>query len=108
MVMPPVQKGGLATRGVKMVLFEGGSAGTIALAAAGAMLGGAMATAWAQATIGSAAMGVLAEKPEEAFKLIVYMALPELIVLLGFVVAFLLVGKIDVGAAAAVVAEHAA
>ena len=30
---------------------------------------------------------------EEAFKLIIYMALPELIVLLGFVVAFMMVGK---------------
>ena len=46
-------------------------------------------------------MGVLAEKPEEAFKLIVYMALPELIVLLGFVVAFLLIGKMDAAVAAA-------
>ena len=92
---------GLAERGVKMVLVElGGVNGAYAAAAAVSMLAGAFATAWAQATIGSAAMGVLAEKPEEAFKLIVYMALPELIVLLGFVVAFLLVGKIEVGAAA--------
>ncbi|MEM4634128.1 MAG: hypothetical protein QW275_03165 [Candidatus Anstonellaceae archaeon] len=82
-----------------MVWFE--NAGAIGIAAAVAMAGGALATAWAQASIGSSVMGVLAEKPEEAFKLIVYMALPELIVLLGFVVAFLLVGKIDLGAAAA-------
>jgi len=101
------KKGRLATRGVKMVLFEG-EAGAIGIAAAAAMMGGAIATAWAQATVGSAAMGVLAEKPEEAFKLIVYMALPELIVLLGFVVAFLLVGKIEVGSAAvAAAAGHA-
>ena len=68
--------------------------GAIAVGAAIAMFGGAVGTAWAQASIGSSVMGVLAEKPEEAFKLIVYMALPELIVLLGFVVAFLLLGKI--------------
>jgi len=85
-----------------MVWFN--DAGTIGIAAAIAMLGGAVGTAWAQASIGSSVMGVLAEKPEEAFKLIVYMALPELIVLLGFVVAFLLVGKIEVGTAAVPVA----
>jgi F0F1-type ATP synthase membrane subunit c/vacuolar-type H+-ATPase subunit K len=48
----------------------------------------------AQASVGSAIMGVVAERPEDTFKLIVYMALPELIVIFGFVVAFLLVGKI--------------
>ncbi len=82
-----------------MVLLE--NTGAIGLAAAVAMFGGAMATAWAQASIGSSVMGVLAEKPEEAFKLIVYMALPELIVLLGFVVAFLLIGKVEASAPAA-------
>ncbi len=63
------------------------------------MAGSALATAWAQASIGSSIMGVLAEKPEEAFKLIVYMALPELIVLLGFVVSFLMVQQLGVKAA---------
>ncbi len=71
------------------------------MAAAVAMFGGAIGTAWAQASIGSSIMGVVAEKPEEAMKLIVYMALPELIVLLGFVVAFLLIGEVK-GAEAAV------
>ena len=82
-----------------MVWFDNN--GAMAIGAAIAMFGGAVGTAWAQASIGSSIMGVLAEKPEEAFKLIVYMALPELIVLLGFVVAFLLLGKIS-GEAAAV------
>lgn len=81
-----------------MVLLD--NAGAFGMAAAIAMAGGAIGTAWAQASIGSSVMGVLAEKPEEAFKLIVYMALPELIVLLGFVVAFLLLGQVE-GAAAA-------
>jgi V/A-type H+-transporting ATPase subunit K len=66
----------------------------IAIGAGLAMAGGALGTAWAQAAIGSSIMGVLAEKPEEAFKLIVYMALPELIVLLGFVVSFLMVQQL--------------
>ena len=73
-------------------------AGGIALGAGIAMAGSALATAWAQASIGSSIMGVLAEKPEEAFKLIVYMALPELIVLLGFVVSFLMVQQLGVKA----------
>ena len=77
------------------------------MAAAVAMFGGAIGTAWAQASIGSSIMGVVAEKPEEAFRLIVYMALPELIVLLGFVVAFLLLGEVK-GAEAAAAAAPAA
>ncbi|MBS3069864.1 ATPase [Candidatus Micrarchaeota archaeon] len=76
-----------------MVLFEG--TGALAIAAGLAVAGGAIGTAWAQASIGSSIMGVLAEKPEQAFKLIVYMALPELILLLGFVVSFLLIGKME-------------
>ena len=72
----------------------------IALGAGIAMAGGALGTAWAQASIGSAIMGVLAEKPEEAFKLIVYMALPELIVILGFLVSLLMVQQLSPAAAA--------
>ena len=75
--------------------------GAFGIAAALAMAGGAIGTAWAQASIGSSIMGVVAERPEDTFKLIVYMALPELILILGFVVAFLLLGKTE-GAAAAV------
>ena len=73
----------------------------LAIGASIAMAGGALATAWAQASIGSAIMGVVAEKPEEAFKLIVYMALPELLVRLGFVIAFLLIGQLGSATAAA-------
>ena len=69
--------------------------GAFGIAAALAMAGGAIGTAWAQASIGSSIMGVVAERPEDTFKLIVYMALPELILILGFVVAFLLLGKTD-------------
>lgn len=79
---------------ITTAVVAGSDAGAIAMGAGIAMAGSALATAWAQASIGSSIMGVLAEKPEEAMKLIVYMALPELIVLLGFVVAFLMIGKI--------------
>ncbi|MFH1306389.1 MAG: ATPase [Candidatus Micrarchaeota archaeon] len=73
--------------------------GALAIAAGIAMAGGALATAWAQASIGSAIMGVVAERPEEMMKLLIYMALPELLVLLGFVVAYLMLDKVGVPAA---------
>ena len=73
----------------------------IAIGAGIAMAGGALGTAWAQASIGSSIMGVLAEKPEEAMKLIIYMALPELIVILGFLVSLLMVLQLAPAAASA-------
>ena len=75
-----------------MVAIE--NAGAFGIAAAIAIFGGAIGTGIAQASVGSAIMGVVAERPEDTFKLIVYMALPELIVIFGFVVAFLLLGQI--------------
>ncbi len=77
-----------------MVLLEG--AGAIALAAAVAIFGGALGTAWAQSTIGSSAMGVIAEDPNQAMKLIVWIAIPETIVIFGFVIALLL--TLNIGA----------
>jgi V/A-type H+-transporting ATPase subunit K len=82
-----------------MVVLE--NAGAYGIAAAIAICGGAIGTGLAQASVGSAIMGVVAERPEDTFKLIVYMALPELIVIFGFVVAFLLLGQIGTGAEAA-------
>ena len=81
-----------------MVAIE--NAGAFGIAAAIAIFGGAIGTGIAQASVGSAIMGVVAERPEDTFKLIVYMALPELIVIFRFVVAFLLLGQIS-GAEAA-------
>ena len=74
-----------------MVLLE--NTGALGIAAALAMIGGAVATAWAQASIGSAAMGVIAERSEEANKLLVYMALPETIVIFAFVIGILMTLK---------------
>jgi V/A-type H+-transporting ATPase subunit K len=54
----------------------------------------AMAAAWsagyAQSKIGAAAAGTLAERPEAGGSLLVLQALPEIIVLLGFVIAFMI------------------
>ena len=68
--------------------------GMIALGAGLAFGTAAVATAFAQSTIGSAAMGVLAEKPEESGKTLLYVVIPETIVILGFVIAYLLISKI--------------
>ena len=47
----------------------------------------ALGTAWAQARIGSAGTGALAEKPELLNSIFLILVLPETIVILGFVVA---------------------
>lgn len=64
------------------------------LAAGLAVVGGAIGTGWAQSRIGSAGAGAVAEKPEVTGSILILVALPETIVILGFVVAamILLVG----------------
>lgn len=61
-----------------------------AMAAALAMSVSALSAGYAQAKIGSAGAGTLAERPEAATMVIVLQALPEVIVLLGFVIAFMI------------------
>ena len=62
------------------------------LAAALAMGMSALAAGWAQSKIGSAGQGTLAERPEERVFVLVLTALPEVIALLGFVMAIILAG----------------
>ncbi|MGW8287223.1 MAG: ATPase [Desulfobulbales bacterium] len=50
----------------------------------------AIATAWAQSKIGSAGAGSLAEKPELSGTIIILVAIPETMVILGFVVAVII------------------
>ena len=59
----------------------------IAFAAAAAIGLPAIATAWAQSRIGAAGAGTLAEKPELTGAIIILVAIPETMVILGFVVA---------------------
>jgi V/A-type H+-transporting ATPase subunit K len=47
----------------------------------------AWATAWAQSRIGAAGAGSLAEKPELTGTIVILVAIPETMVILGFVVA---------------------
>ena len=62
----------------------------LALAAAVAIGVSALATAWVQSRIGAAGAGALAEKPEVRGAVIVMLAIPETLVILGFVVAVLI------------------
>ena len=69
-------------------------AGMIALGAGIAIGAAAIATAWAQKTIGAAAVGAAAENDKMFGRGLVYMVLPETIVLFGLVIAFMLIQKI--------------
>ncbi len=72
----------------------GVGSGLLALAAAFALGLGALGTAWAQARIGSAAAGAMAERPEIGGRLLIFLALPETMIILGFLVAFFIIGRI--------------
>ncbi|NLL37583.1 MAG: ATPase [Fretibacterium sp.] len=65
----------------------------MALAAALAVSIPAVATAYAQARIGSSGAETIAEKPETAGTIIILEALPETMVILGFVVAIMVIMK---------------
>lgn len=73
---------------------SGATAGLLGLAAALALAFGALGTAWAQSRIGSAAAGAMAERPEIGGLMLVFLALPETMIILGFLVAFFILGKI--------------
>ncbi len=63
----------------------------IVISAAGVMAMSALATAWAQSKIGTAGAAALAEKPELAGTIIILVAIPETMVILGFIVAILII-----------------
>ena len=50
----------------------------------------ALATAWAQSKIGAAGVASLVEKPELAGSVIIMLAIPETMTILGFVVAVII------------------
>ena len=62
----------------------------VVLAAALAIAIPALATAWAQSRIGPAIAASMAEKPELSTTAILMIAIPETMVILGFVVAALI------------------
>jgi len=75
-----------------MVLLEGTAAFAIA---ASVTLGlAALATAWAEKEIGSAAVGAIAENEKVYGKALILMVIPETIIIFGFLIALLLWTKI--------------
>lgn len=62
----------------------------LGLAAALAIGVPALATAWAQGRIGPAAAASLAEKPELSTTAVILIAIPETMVILGFVIAVMI------------------
>ncbi|KYK31209.1 MAG: hypothetical protein AYK23_04105 [Candidatus Proteinoplasmatales archaeon SG8-5] len=69
----------------------------IAIAVAIIMAGTGYAAAMAEKVVGGAAVGAMAEKPELFGKGLTMMVLPETIVIFGFAMAFLLMGKMGAG-----------
>lgn len=63
----------------------------IVISAAAVLSISAIATAWAQSRIGAAGAATLAEKPELSGTIIILVAIPETMVILGFVVAVLII-----------------
>ena len=65
--------------------------GLIAIGAGLAVGLGALATGYAQARIGSAGIGAIAENPELTGRVILLVAIPETLVILGFAVAAMVI-----------------
>jgi len=76
-------------------MVEIGIGAGLALVGAGiAIAGGALGTGLAQSSIGGAIIGVLAEKPEEAGKMLIWLVIPETLVIFAFVVAMLAILRV--------------
>jgi len=65
--------------------------GLLAIGAALAVGLAAIATGYAQARIGSAGAGTIAEKPELLGSVLILLAIPETMVILGFAVAAMII-----------------
>lgn len=68
--------------------------GMIALGAALAIGVAAIAVSIAQSAIGSAGAGLLAERPEAFGQILIYLVIPETIIIFAFVIAFFLNAQI--------------
>ena len=74
-----------------LVLLVSGTDVALATVGAGiAILGGAIGTGIAQSAIGAAGLGLIAEKPEEFGRAIVFLVIPETLIIFGFIVAYLI------------------
>ncbi len=68
--------------------------GLVALGAALTIGVAAVGVGLAQAAIGSAGAGTLAERPEAFGQILIYLVIPETIIIFAFVIAFFLNGQI--------------
>lgn len=66
------------------------AAAIAAIGAGIAIAGGAIGTGMAQSAIGAAGLGMIAEKPEEIGRVLLFLVLPETLLIFGFVVAILI------------------
>ncbi|MFQ5406562.1 MAG: ATPase [Candidatus Micrarchaeia archaeon] len=64
--------------------------GLLALGAGITMFGGAIGTAYAQAAIGAAGIGMMSEKEGTEGKVLLFLAIPETMIILAFVVSYLI------------------
>lgn len=76
------------------VVANGIGDGLIALGAALAIGIAAVGVGLAQAAIGSAGAGTLAERPEAFGQILIYLVIPETIIIFAFVIAFFLNNQI--------------
>jgi V/A-type H+-transporting ATPase subunit K len=60
-----------------------------AIGAGIAIAGGAIGTGIAQSSIGSAGLGLIAEKPDQMGIVLLFLVLPETLLIFGFVIAIL-------------------
>ena len=65
----------------------------VPISAAAVMGIAALAAAWAQSRIGSAGAAAIAEKPEVATTVLIMIAIPETVAILGFVIAVMILTK---------------
>ncbi len=71
-------------------LAIGLEAAVAAIGAGIAIAGGAIGTGVAQSAIGAAGLGLIAEKPEEMGRVLLFMVIPETLLIFGFVIAILI------------------
>jgi len=69
----------------------GMDAAIAAIGAGIAITGGAIGTGIAQSAIGAAGLGVVAEKPNQVGVALLFLVLPETLLIFGFVIAILIV-----------------
>lgn len=85
-----------ATHGEEEAAKQGKSGLAVGLAAIGAALAlglAALGTGYAQGKIGTAGVGSITEKPELLPSVLIFLVIPETMVILGFVIAILLLTR---------------